>query len=586
MVDKNRPTYLLTQSDILKAIKNGASSNSSAASFGSSPVVTIANSSSLEGALDRMLNLNIRRLVVVDENGYFCGLLTQDRILRGLESDVYRVTLKISHIIRGKKELVVAQKNITLVDALNLMISNNIGSLIVKIENNCYGIITERDMLKPLMDMSRWSEKIERYVATPIVSIDEESSVVDAIRVMEERDIRHLVVNNSLGVPKAIFTNRDIMITIKGSYGHILETKLKYAKEVMNELPESIFEIKVSGEHQKIVWINRQALNIFGSKIIDSEISTILGEKSWILLYNILKTEKRLKNHLLMVKDRAFEISGFLMPTFEESVIKLIFKDITDHLEKEKRLEEQIQEEIEKRLEKERLLLQQSKLAAMGEMVANITHQWRQPLSELSGIFMNLSARWRLKKLDSEKFFEKIDEGFMLLSYMSHTIEDFREFYTLDECDDIFNIELAYIKAVRIIEASLSFCHIELKANCVHAKSKGNINALAQAILNILSNARDVLSKNNHQKREIRVRMSISDRFCTIEIEDSGGGIKVEPITKIFDPYITTKSSEGGSGIGLYMSKTIVENLGGKIEVENSKEGAIFRVILPTVKEQ
>jgi len=219
----------------------------------------------------------------------------------------------------------------------------------------------------------------------------------------------------------------------------------------------------------------------------------------------------------------------------------------------------------------------------MGEMASNIAHQWRQPLSELSGIFMNLSAAKKLGKLTDEKFFEKIEEGSLLINYMSHTIEDFRNFYSGDQYNGLFQIEHAYHKAIRILEASILYFHIDLRAECVSCTVFGDENQMAQALLNVLSNARDAVAKNRHGERNIWVRIFVEESVCKIEIEDNGGGIKVEPISEIFEPYITTKTSSEGTGIGLYMSKMIAERHGGSLSACNTENGAKFIFTLPII---
>ncbi len=247
-------------------------------------------------------------------------------------------------------------------------------------------------------------------------------------------------------------------------------------------------------------------------------------------------------------------------------------------------LERRVEEEIDKNREHEQLLVQKSKFIALGEMISNIAHQWRQPLSELSTIFMFIKFKYNLGQLDEELMKKKSKEADAVLEYMSHTIDDFRNFFMPKKEKEKFSLKIAMDSIMTIISSSLSNNNINITI-CIDNEVVLNtyLNEFQQVILNIISNAKDVLIENNVENPWIKIDAIIDqeDRVI-IYIEDNGGGIKIEPKSKIFEPYFTTKDDSDGTGIGLYMSKIIVEkSMHGKLKVREAEFGARFEIILP-----
>jgi len=246
------------------------------------------------------------------------------------------------------------------------------------------------------------------------------------------------------------------------------------------------------------------------------------------------------------------------------------------------KLQDEVDKQLEKRLENEYLLMQQSKLATMGEMIGHIAHQWRQPLAQLGGIFMNLDAAYAHEDL-SPDYLEKRQKGNELIKYMSQTIDDFRHFFEPNEVEQHFNVK-EYIKsAINIIEASLTYSHIELEI--INPPKpllvKGYASEFSQVILNLLDNAKDVLIERAIKEPKIIIETKLINDSVHINIKDNAGGIDESIIHKIFDIYFSTKRTKGGSGLGLYMSKLIIERKAlGTLSVSNSKQGASFTIVL------
>lgn len=240
-------------------------------------------------------------------------------------------------------------------------------------------------------------------------------------------------------------------------------------------------------------------------------------------------------------------------------------------------LEQRVADEVAKNREKDHLLIQQSRLAAMGEMVHNIAHQWRQPLNALMLQLANLRDEYLYGELTPELLEENIASANRLIMRMSTTIDDFRDFFRPSREKKLFSLTRAVESAVQLIEASLHHDNVTVQCEWVdEVLAMGYTNEFSQVILNLLSNAKEALRAGG----EVSIRVWREGEWGKVAVRDNGAGIPPEVMPKIFDPYFTTKDK--GSGIGLYMSKKIVENMGGEIAAANVPAGgAEFVISLP-----
>lgn len=228
----------------------------------------------------------------------------------------------------------------------------------------------------------------------------------------------------------------------------------------------------------------------------------------------------------------------------------------------------------------EKMILQQSKFVKSGEMIANITHQFRQPLNNISYILINLKKRFESEKLDKIFFDKKVNQANEQVSFLSKTIDDFKEFYLQEKEKDDFLVKDSIQNALTILNPDLQKDNINLNLRFEtfeDIKIFGVKNELSQVILSLISNSIDAL-KNRHNPK-ISINVVSSSAEVIIEILDNAGGIKAKNLKKIFEPYFSTK--EEGTGIGLYLSKIIIEeSFGGKLQVQNIKDGAKFSIFI------
>lgn len=244
-------------------------------------------------------------------------------------------------------------------------------------------------------------------------------------------------------------------------------------------------------------------------------------------------------------------------------------------------LEERVVEQTHQNIEKERLLIQQSRSAAMGDMISNIAHQWRQPLSTLSLVVQNILLDYRENRLNREELEEYVDTAQQCVTSMSETIDDFRNFFRPDKVKVAFSLHEAVAESLRLLEATLKNHKIEVSmSGRLDLQAYGHLNEFSQVILNVLANAKDALVENNKDQRRIEIELESAGRTGRVVIRDNAGGIPEDALDKIFDPYFTTKVS--GTGIGLYMSKTIIEkHMDGGIACHNTADGAEFTISIP-----
>jgi signal transduction histidine kinase len=230
--------------------------------------------------------------------------------------------------------------------------------------------------------------------------------------------------------------------------------------------------------------------------------------------------------------------------------------------------------------EKERLLIQQSRLAAMGEMIGNIAHQWRQPLNVLGLNIQQLLLFYDDGQFSREFLAHGVDSSMKLIQHMSRTIDDFRDYFRPDKEKVEFRLSEAVAGALALMEGSLGHHRIatEVLSQC-DPTVIGYRNEFAQVILNILSNAVDIFRERGIENPRVTITIGNEGERAVVAIADNAGGIPGEIMEKVFDPYFTTKSPQSGTGLGLFMSKSIIEkNMNGALTVRNTGDGAEFRI--------
>ena len=240
-------------------------------------------------------------------------------------------------------------------------------------------------------------------------------------------------------------------------------------------------------------------------------------------------------------------------------------------------LENKIKIALKENTKQLQLLQEQNKLAAMGEMIGAIAHQWRQPLNELGINIQNLEYDYIYEEIDEKFIKEFIENNYNTIQYMSNTINDFKDFFRIDKTKSDFNVKETANIVYKMVSAQFERYEIDVEISGNEFVYNGFQSEFQQVILNLLNNAKDALLENKVKEPVIKIKFEENKVF----IQDNAGGIPKEIINRIFEPYYTTKEQGKGTGIGLYMSKTIIEkNMNSKLEVQNINNGACFKITL------
>jgi len=245
-------------------------------------------------------------------------------------------------------------------------------------------------------------------------------------------------------------------------------------------------------------------------------------------------------------------------------------------------LEKRVWDEVEAHREKDKILVQRSKMADMGDMLSMIAHQWRQPLNQMSYVLMNIESVCEDEKVDKKYVALKIKEGTELLEFMSITIDDFKNYFRPDKEKEFVLVSEIIKTSVALIKNSLKMNDIEIE---LHSEGRDLThiykNEFIQVILNLIKNSKDVLTLKNVKNPKILIISTCQKDKLVVEVCDNGGGVDEDIKEKIFEPYFSTKDKKSGTGLGLYMSKMIIEeHMGGELSVRNTKEGACFTLKL------
>ena len=245
-------------------------------------------------------------------------------------------------------------------------------------------------------------------------------------------------------------------------------------------------------------------------------------------------------------------------------------------------LDQRIRDEIAKRKAQENLLIHQSRLAAMGEMIGAIAHQWRQPLNALSLVMQNIRMQHGMGILTEESMDRAQNKSTQLVNRMSSTIDEFRNFFKPGKHAEAFHLAGAVRASIDIMSGVFENHAIEVGLECDESiQLMGVQGEFSQVMLNLLSNAKDALLQTKPAAPRIVVRAAREGGRVHIDVDDNGGGIDPHIIAKIFEPYFTTKDEGKGTGIGLYMSKMIVDgNMNGRLTASNHGNGARFTLDL------
>jgi PAS domain S-box-containing protein len=381
------------------------------------------------------------------------------------------------------------------------------------------------------------------------------------------------------------------------------EKKLKhYNKELKNEVERKTQEILKEYERRKFYLDNIHSLLIAldtngNIKMINKYACDILGYnykdlvgKNWFKIGVVPESElnklklifKNIIAGRVDIQDKSIEYK-LLDKNHEEKLFTWANATLEDHGQTTGILLSGI--DISDQRKQERVLAEQQKLASMGEMIGNIAHQWRQPLSVITTISSGVKLQKEYGILEDEKLYESLDKITESSEYLSKTIDTFRNFLKENKESKKGILQEGLLQAIDIVRPSLDNNHINLIHNIDEIEDieiKLVMGELVEVIINILNNAKDAHIGKDIENPWIKIKLHKGRKYIQITIEDNAGGIPNEIISRIFEPYFTTKHESQGTGLGLHMShKIIAESLDGQLSVKNTKYGAKFFIDIP-----
>ena len=401
-------------------------------------------------------------------------------------------------------------------------------------------------------------------------------------------------------------------VVLKMVSGYI-EQKQEYEKEIkdsqkkfeamVSNVPGAIYRV-VDESSWPIVYFSDEIENITGYALkdfIENKIQTFATimhpediepiEKS--IQKQLSKTNKFVVDYRVIakngdvkwVRDQGQSVKSENTEAFIDGVLI----DITQQRELEEELEllninleQRVKEEVEKNQKQNQQMLQQSRLAQMGEMISMIAHQWRQPLNAISLTSSNLQVKLMMDNVDHEFFKKEIELIDEYSQHLSKTIDDFRGFFKEHKEKEITTLDYIVNSTLDIVKVSVENKNIKVITDLTcHVEFESYPNEIKQVVLNIIKNAEDVLLEMKIENATIAIQTLCDEdkKDKQLIIKDNAGGIQEDIMDKIFDPYFSTKLGKDGTGLGLYMSKIIIEeHCGGKLSVSNDDEGAVFRI--------
>ena len=435
-------------------------------------------------------------------------------------------------------------------------------------------IVKDKNFFHKVDQITKTIENIEKNKTNRILLIDDSIVIQEELKeLLKNRYYKVQVVSNLTDAERILNEMQIDLILLDLELSH--ENGMDFLQRNNNEIIniKKIPVLVVSG-------------NVDSSTIRDSikEGAVDILTKPYVLEEIVLKIdfwtdykrkEDEIRNNTKSLKDKN--------TLLEEQ--KIIIEEQNKKLENKIELEKKINEQ------KEELLVQQSKMASMGQMLENIIHQWKQPLSAISTGVCGIKIEKELETLNDESLDESLDNITRIVNFLAKTLDDFRDYLKPNRKRIIFNIDENIDKSVLLLASQFKIESVEIIKNVSNLSAFGFKNDFIQAFLNILNNSKDALKQTNKQRKLILIDIkSINDTTVEIKIKDNAGGIPLDVIDRIFEARFTTKTESQGSGIGLYMTKEMIEkHMLGKLEAVNTQyeyeglvyKGAEFTICLP-----
>ncbi len=450
------------------------------------------------------------------------------------------------------------------------------------------------------------------------ISNKEGIDLILAAKITDERKKSMLFTDNYIKAPWVIFTRDDssFITSLDDLNGKTVAVENNFVMHKLLKIDYPKIKLKITNNSD----ITKSALKLVATGIADAYVgnlataSYIIKQEEfanlkvaspikygvhenamairddWAPLVSIINRELRnmtteekntIKNKYFNIKyEYGFSFEYLLKWILGIVIFSLIILFVV--LKINKHLKIRVKQEVEKNRQQQLLIFQQNRLAQMGELISMIGHQWRQPLTHISVLCSSIYVKHTINKLDTTIMNKFKEESQRQIQYMSKTIDDFRDFFKPNKEKEDFYIHEVITNSLFIIQPIIDKSNIKLEIIVdKDINLYGFKNELGQSIINIINNAKDALQERDVKNKKISISLKKEDTNIILTIKDNAGGIADEIMAKIFDPYFSTKAEKNGTGLGLYMTKLIIEeHMGGRVLVQNDDEGAVFAICL------
>lgn len=338
LLKENKPVGIITERDILFLYSKHANLNLKAIDFANKQLITTKPNRKINYVLGLMLNHKIRRVILVDNENNYIGSILQEKVIYEFEQDIFKTHTKAKDLIKNGFKAFFVQKESTIQNAINIMSEKNIGSILIFDVNELVGILTESDVISLAQKHIDTNLNIQEFMHRNIISFDSEDLLFNVVNTMKLEDIRRAVIFDKNENDYFVITSKDILNNIKGNYNIFLESKLKDVKNTFNSLNEAVIELFDNDEEQIIYWFNDKAAKLFDIEI-DKNIKTIISPHIWDSIYLKIKNNDFTKTEVIEIKDNLFQLNILNSVFLENSIIKLLFTNISEIANKNKQIE-------------------------------------------------------------------------------------------------------------------------------------------------------------------------------------------------------------------------------------------------------
>jgi diguanylate cyclase (GGDEF)-like protein/PAS domain S-box-containing protein len=329
LLKEQKAIGIITEKDILSLYTRNIELELSALDFCNTNLITSKYYRRINYVLGLMLNHNIRRVIITNENDLYIGSILQEDIIYKFEDDIFKSNIKIKELIEKNNKAIFVNKNSTIQTCIESLSKNDIGSILIFADSKPISILTESDIINFAQKHVDTNLKIENFIHLGITCFDSEDFLLDVIKVLKEKQIRRVVIFDKIENEYFIITTKDILKNIKGNYNTFLESKLKDAKKTFNSLNEAVIELFDNEDEQIIYWYNDKAYKLFDIKV-DNNITTIIPEQKWKNIYEKIKANDIKEPLIVEINNNPFQLTIINSILSGNPIIKLFLTNITE----------------------------------------------------------------------------------------------------------------------------------------------------------------------------------------------------------------------------------------------------------------